>query len=162
MPSITPDIEIDDCICALVRLRGQSGPAYTATFAALLNQMIIALTALKTYIIMFNVDFEYRARLLVLEAELALVNETISTFDAPFNQVLGYTRLLSDCDPVASLAETIKGVRDKILTPAKEKQFEIEQTILALEKSEQEIETIDRWIDLLNEIGDALQACGEE
>jgi hypothetical protein len=126
-----------------------------------MDQMTTALVALKTYIIMFNVDFEYRARLLLLEIELQLVNETISTFEAPFNRVLAYTRILADCDPVASLAESIKGVRDKVLTPAKEKQFEIEQMILALEKSEQEVETIDRWIDLINEIRDALQACGE-
>jgi citrate lyase beta subunit len=129
-------------------------------FVALLDGIVGILTALKVQILLLSFDLEDEARKLAYQAELELIQAAISNVEAPMNAIFGYTNILSDCDPVASLAAVLKNARDYVLTPVKEYQYEIEQMLAALEDKDRELEQIDRWIQAINDTKDALEACG--
>lgn len=148
--------KFDDCICSFAELLGKA----KSQAVTLIDGLIGLLQVLKTTLLLFMIDIEDEGRKLIYEAELEVLNIAVQEISAPFGLVLSYTRVLADCDPVASFAETLKKVRDDVLSDFYDKQYEVEQYIAALSDKKREIEIIDKKIQMLTEIRDALDACG--
>ena len=150
--------EFDECLCSLAELVGRAKSQLTS----LLNGLIGLLTALKAQIILCGFSLEDEARKIQYQTELAAIQVGVATVEAPFSWIMGYTRTLSDCDPIATLAATLRNARDTVLSPIKEQQFDIEQMLAALEDKDNELELIERWITMLVEVRDALELCGNQ
>jgi len=146
-----------ECLCSFAAILGDAKDS----IIALMDALIVTLTVLRTYLQLFNVSIEDQLRRIEYEAELLVLQSTIETLELPFRILLGYTRTFADCSPVATVAATIKEVRNKVISPVKERQYEIEQYLLALEDKDAEIEWINRTIDVLGEVKTALNECEE-
>lgn len=150
--------KLDDCLCAFADLLGGA----KADIVTLIDSLIATLEALKALLLLFMVDFEDELKKLEYQAELAVIEAAVGYIEAPFNLILGYTRVLADCDPVASFADTLKKTRDEVLSDFYERQYEVEQLISALNAKSKEIEELDRKIEMLKEFRDSIELCGEE
>jgi hypothetical protein len=148
--------KLADCFCQLAVYLGDAKSA----FLGVLDTTIGVLTALKAMIQLFNINIEDEARKIAYQTLLDLMKQPVATIELPFNIVLGYTKELSDCDPVNSFSRTIKNVRDEILKPVKDFEYEIQQYIAALEDKKRKIDLLDRWINTLQTAKEALELCG--
>ena len=136
--------KLDDCICSFADLLGGA----KGQVISLIDTLISLLQALKATLLLF-INIEDTLRLKVSEISLAAIQEQIKVVEAPFNMILGYTRMLADCDPVASFAKTLKDVRDDILKESLDLQYEIEQYVLGLEDKQNVILLIDYKMRML-------------
>ena len=148
--------KLNDCICSFVELVGGA----KSQIVILMNSLIALLEALKAYLALFSVDFFDTLRRIEAEQELELIQTSIDGISAPFGLVLGLTRSLSDCPPVASLSKTLKEIRTLVLSDFYEKEYEVEQYIALLQDKSKEIDSIDRLITMLQDVVDAFDQCG--
>jgi hypothetical protein len=147
---------LDDCICSFADLLGGA----KSQIITMMNQLIALLETLKATLLLFSIDFYDEARKLEAQAELAVIQLAVDSVSAPFALILGYTKTLSDCDPVASLATVLKESRDKVLSDFYEREYELNQFIASLDDKQAEIDSIDRIILMLQDVTDALDECG--
>jgi hypothetical protein len=153
---MTSQIVSKECLCSFVAVLEDQKTAVQG----LIQALIVLLTVLKTYLQLFNVSVEDELRRLEKEGELAVIETTIDAITVPFNITLSYTRIFADCDPITTLSNILKETRNKVLAPLLEKQYEVEQFLLAIADQDAEIEWITRTIDVLGEINTALDECG--
>jgi len=149
-------IEFNPCLCSLAEMLGDS----KTLVSNFITTLIGLLQTLKATILLFAIDLEDEIRRRKYELELAAIQKVIDTVQAPFSMLMGYTRLLADCDPVASFAETLKETRDDVLGDLEERAYEVEQLIAAITAKRKKIDAIDKRIEMLEEIRDALELCG--
>jgi hypothetical protein len=149
------EIENLECLCLFVDLLGDAKEQVKTLISGLQG----LLQTLKTIIQLVSVDLENELRRLAYQAALALLQELIDPVQAPFNLILAQTSSFADCDPVAFLTKALKEARDLVLSPFFEAEYEIEQLIAALEDQRREVEIIDRIIEILDEINDAIDLC---
>lgn len=149
-------VEFDACLCQLAELLGGAKSQTVTT----INGLIGLLQALKATLLLFAINLEDEARRLRYEAELGIMQQTIDGLQAPFAMLMGYTRVLADCAPVASFAQTLKDTRDDLFGDIEDRTYELEQLIASISDREKKFKLIDRRIAMLEEIRDALDACG--
>jgi len=156
-------VEFNPCVCQLLELMAALTGDVLAPkkqLIALIDLLIVQLNVLKALILLFMVDIMDFVKKIWYQARLQLIQEAIDRFEPPFGIVLGYTKLLSDCPPIATFAQQVKKFRDLILSDMYEERDELDQLIMAIEDKKNELESIDRMIDYLTEFRDALDMCG--
>ena len=153
---MTTNIVSTECLCAFAKLFSNAKSLVLAT----IDSLILALQTLKVAKQLVWLDFDDLVKQAELEAELLIITAGLDTLQAPFNLLLGYTKLFSDCAPVSSLSKVLKGVQNDIFSPLADRQFEIEQLIAALETHRREIDKLDRWIATMQDIKEAIEECG--
>jgi len=149
-------VEFNPCLCSLAEMLGES----KTLVINLINSLIGLLQTFKVTILLFSIDLEDEIRRLRYELELAAAQKVIDTVQAPFSMLMGYTRLLADCDPVATFAKTLKETRDDVLGDLEERVYEVEQLIAAITSKKKKLDAIDKRIEMLEELRDALEICG--
>lgn len=150
-------VTFDPCLCSLVTMLS---PVGRDQVTALITSLVGLLQGLKATILLFAIDIDDNLRRLKYEAELTIMQQALDAVQAPFSMLAGYLKLLSDCSPVASFAQTLKDTRDDLLGDLEERTYELEQLISAIADKQKKIEVIDKRIEMLEEIRDALDACG--
>ena len=148
--------DLDPCMCQLADLLGGA----KTQVVGLIDALIAYVQAFKELTALINTDLEDLARKQAAELSLATVAQVIGIVEAPFSTVLSYTRLLADCDPIASFSKIIKDVKDTVLGDVYAAEYELEQLLASLEAKQREQTKLDRWIEQLQEFRDALEACG--
>lgn len=149
-------VTFDPCLCSLAEMLGDS----RTLVSNLITSLVGLLQALKATILLFAIDLDDEIRRLRYAAELAIMQQAIDGIQAPFSMIMGYTRVLADCDPVASFAQTLKDTRDDLLGDLEDRTYELEQLIAAIADKQKKLEVIDKRIEMLEKIRDALDACG--
>lgn len=147
---------LSDCFCSLADLLGGAKGQVVAS----IDTLVSLLSVLKAYLQMINLNVQDEAKKVALELALQILQEAGNTVEQPFTVAIAYTGILSDCPPVASLAAILKAVKEIVLGPLDNLEFQIKQYIASLEDKRLQLETIDRWIRLLNEARDKLELCG--
>ena len=149
--------DLEKCICGFAKLLGPT----KATIVGLIDALVAQLYAIKVIIQLANVDLEDLARQQALELLLESVDLVLVPVEAPFSIVLGYTKPFSDCPPVNNFAKIVKQVKNYVFGAVYEAYYEAEQYLEAMESKDREIDYIDRMIDALQNIKDALEQCIE-
>ena len=127
---------LDDCICTLIE---RFGSRYKSQLSGLLSSLIGILTGVRAVLTLYLNPEDY-VRQTALEFEKDIAYAVISEIEAPFTLVLGYTKGLSDCSPVNTFSKSLKQVKDLVINPVKEIQYEIEQYVAALEDKNRQVE----------------------
>lgn len=148
--------KFNDCLCELANLLG-SGKDQASS---LITYLIELLQGLKATILLFAIDIEDELRRVKYEAELAVIQQTLDSVTVPFSWLLSRTKYLADCDPVASFSQNLKEVYNDLFLDLEERTYELEMLISAIADKQKKLEVIDKRIDFLTQIRDALDACG--
>jgi hypothetical protein len=149
---------ISDCVCVFAE---KLGPA-KQTLITFIQSLIAILQTLKAYLLLTNFSIEDELRKLAYQAELAFLKSIAGEIIAGFNTVLGLSNSFSDCAPIGSLSRIVRRSRDEVVAPIYEEEFEVEQLIAAIDRKKRQASKIQNWIDWLNALMDAIDACGEK
>ncbi len=159
MPSVQGDRpgNLSECLCAFADRLGSSKQVVIDS----INSVVGLLRVANAYYRLVNITIEDDLKKARLELELAWLQngtEYLSTYPKLF---ASFARPYSDCPPVATLMKTMKKSIDDKMKPVYERQFEIERMISAINRKKRKASVIDGWIEWLEAIVEALQACGE-
>jgi hypothetical protein len=145
-----------ECLCAFI---AQLGP-FKSAFVGLLDAAIGMLRTAQTAIALVPQDFSDQIRLLGYQAELQAVQMTLEAVSGPLSMVTAQVRPYADCPPVANAAQVILNFKNQLIGGILDWQYEIEQLIEALNTQGQKVEEIERWIQALEDVKDAVEFCG--
>jgi hypothetical protein len=145
-----------ECFCAWVGVLGDFRP----TLEALLDSAIAVLEAVKVALALIPTNVTDQLKKIQYEAEMAFIAESVSAISAPLSYLIGIARPFADCAPVASVVMLGNNVRNEVLADLTDRQFELQQFILAIEKENLKAEEIQLAIDTMNELRTALGECG--
>lgn len=147
--------DFDDCLCTLIERFGR----FKSKLSALISSLTGLLQALKA-ILQLYLNPEDQLRQTALEFEKELAYALIANIEAPFQLVLAYSKGLSDCPPINTFTAYIKIAQNFILDPVYDLQYEIEQYVESLKFKQRKIDLIDRIIEILQKVQEAIDECG--
>jgi hypothetical protein len=151
-------MEGQGCVCLFISSLGN----FKDILLALIDSVTIILRTVQASIALVPVDLSDQLTKIKLETELELIEMTVGVIEPPLGAASGYFKAWADCDPVASVSKTMDDLRDTVLKDVEERRYEIEQLIEALNLESQKIEKLNQWINQLEDLKDAITACGDQ
>lgn len=151
------DIENKDCLCAWIASLGQ----FKDTLENLLTGAQTILQVMQAYYVMVPTDLSDEWDKITLQAELAYLEAKLDVIGAPLVAVSNYIEPWADCNPVSTLGRDLKEFKDTVFADILDRRYEIEQLLAALDDRTNKSATIDRWIETLETIKEAIEYCGE-
>lgn len=157
---MTTEVKNVECLCAFVQALGQGVAATLSTF---IGSVIGLLELAKVEILLVSnlENLEDLGRKLASEQALAVLEQGVQPVSAVFAMINAYTAPFADCDPVSSFASVLKAAQDVVLSEFDDLSFEIQQWGAAITDRQNEIERLDRLIDILTQIQSAIDECGD-
>lgn len=149
------DIEAKECLCAWVT----TIEPIKNEVLGVLTSAIVVLQATKAAILLYPANLEDKVRKVALEAALMAIEQPVKLVEQPITVLISSVTNFTDCAPMNSLTKVLKNFRDKALSDVDELRFEIQQYIATLDDSGSEVDQIDRWITLLQDIQTAITDC---
>ena len=145
-----------ECLCGFVSQLG----TFKDSFVGLIDAAIGLLRTAQVAIALVPQDFSDQLKLLAYQTELEVAQKAIEAVTGPLSLVTGFFRPYADCPPVANTAQVLINFKNQVVGGVQDWAFEIEQLIEALNIQGQKIEELERWIQALEDIKDALDYCG--
>lgn len=146
------------CLCAWINVLGD----FVAPFTALLDSMIAVLQGIQATLALAPTNVTDQLKKIGYEAQLAVMEATLGTIEAPLALVINYSRAFSDCDPVNTITKVGNDIRDFVLGDLQEERYRIQKLSDAIDRDNLQSEQIDLWIAVLTEIKNAIELCGNE
>jgi hypothetical protein len=152
------DLKEQPCLCSFIQ---NLGPM-KATFESLIDSAITLLTAIKATMALWPVDLGDQLLKLGYDTEIACLEALFAPLEVPFVLIIAKMQPYADCPPVATMAKTVKDVRDAVMKPLDDEKTKVNQLIYALNLENTKSERLDMLIQQLKDVKSALELCNVE
>lgn len=150
------DYESQACLCYWVNQLGETPKKQLKEFVQAATALI---ATAKTVYVLINTDYEDLFKKQAAEALLKVYQQATAPIEMKLSMLVNLTAPAADCPPVAQIASVMRNVRNTIMKPINEFEFEVEQLIDSIDESTSKIEFFDMLINSLNDIVDAIEQC---
>lgn len=155
---MTSKIENTECLCVFVATLGP----LKETFETLIDSIVATLTTIKTILALIPTNLSDLLEKEALQATVTILEAALGPLSAPATVLDPYTRAFADCPPLATWGKVSDVIRQYTgVTALEELIFEIDKKIDEIERQNLAIEDLDNLIAVLQEIKEAINACGE-